>query len=346
MGSFGRGCFIILSSLLFLSHATAVHLSDQLKKLQGIKVTPKQNPKLEGIDRDGIPIGQPEPPTYVFKSALDPQNNPRLTSSPFDKTKLGDEAYLLSVTQLSLQYHPQPLYPGLFQLKYLVGLSLSCCNLRELPETFGDLKALRFLNLNDNKLQTLPKSFANLQDLAVLFLSRNFWCSPPNLAAQENLQLLEIQSLYWRYEEEFNLNTKSLKALDLCFMSCGNTHVNDILRRDPEGTFHHQVKPFIDMLVSQNIDVYWGFVPGSYLIITKDNFDCKFQHYIDAREFYGNLATRKMCYGNTSFLRSTQTFNHLMASEYQSIFGEGIIPAQTDVVQQLSDLVNLQKELE
>ena len=58
---------------------------------------------------------------------------------------------------------------------------LQCCNITELPESFGAVQCSRDLILNGNQLESLPLSFANLSVGGDLALGGNkLRCLPPN----------------------------------------------------------------------------------------------------------------------------------------------------------------------
>ncbi len=77
----------------------------------------------------------------------------------------------------------------------IIGLGLYQCGLTTLPESFGNLKSLTYLNLNSNKLKTLPESFWYLNLLEFLFLQNNQLTTlPESFGHLINLYELEINN--------------------------------------------------------------------------------------------------------------------------------------------------------
>ena len=50
---------------------------------------------------------------------------------------------------------------------------LSCCNIAELPETFGDVLCTGYLRLSYNKLRSLPPNFEQIRVGGDLYLGGN-----------------------------------------------------------------------------------------------------------------------------------------------------------------------------
>ena len=68
-------------------------------------------------------------------------------------------------------------------------LGLECNELTTLPESFGQLGALRILDLHHNQLTTLPASFGLLQNLTELDITDNL------LPDMDPVMLLQLESL-------------------------------------------------------------------------------------------------------------------------------------------------------
>ena len=86
----------------------------------------------------------------------------------------------------------------------VVALALRYCKLTSLPESFGQLSHLRFLDMTGNSLTSLPTSFGNLHHLKKLLLDGNQLASLP--ASLGSLQHLE----------ELHADRNALTALPEC----------------------------------------------------------------------------------------------------------------------------------
>lgn len=82
--------------------------------------------------------------------------------------------------------------PGIkIQNNHVVGLNISRCHLKELPESIGGLTYLETLDLYDNELEELPKTIGNLKNLRELSLSYNkLKFLPNNIGELANLERL------------------------------------------------------------------------------------------------------------------------------------------------------------
>ncbi|MFX1527415.1 MAG: GTP-binding protein [Promethearchaeota archaeon] len=97
------------------------------------------------------------------------------------------------------------------KLKALRKLDLSSCNLTYLPNSFGNLEGLRILDLYDNKLTTIPESIGNLKLLENLNLENNKLISLPDSLNQ----LLNLKSINLKNNPLRKKGSEKFKALAL-----------------------------------------------------------------------------------------------------------------------------------
>lgn len=102
-------------------------------------------------------------------------------------------------------------------LKFLETFGARSNSLQELPENFGALTNLKWLNLEENQLASLPKSFSNLKSLHVLNLGSNKLDKLPQLVYEKNqlTTLLIHKNLIKSINDEDVLCLSSLQRVDL-----------------------------------------------------------------------------------------------------------------------------------
>lgn len=138
---------------------------------------------------------------------------------------------LASLT-LRMNYFTTLEYEHISRFPFLSYLDVSHNLIKSLPESFGELRNLRFLNLKLNKLKTLPKTFKNLNRLATLNLTENRFIGMPailqhmtslqTLILDEN-EILEISGEFfksWPYMISLHLKGIRLQKLppEICFV--------------------------------------------------------------------------------------------------------------------------------
>jgi hypothetical protein len=95
---------------------------------------------------------------------------------------------------------------------YVKKLNLRYQNLASLPDSIGNLQALKELDLSENKLTELPDSIANLQSLEELYLRENQLTELPDSIG--NLQSLEKLLLSHNKLTELPDSISDLRALE------------------------------------------------------------------------------------------------------------------------------------
>ena len=117
------------------------------------------------------------------------------------KFKLSHEAkdlrtfLAIDLTSSWLQYNPTMIDNLLLSSKCLRVLSLfDFQNIRELPDSIGNLKHLRYLNLNYTSVEQLPNSVCTLYNLQILLLRccMSLTRLPSNMRRLVNLRHLDI----------------------------------------------------------------------------------------------------------------------------------------------------------
>ena len=100
--------------------------------------------------------------------------------------------------------------------KKIIYLDANKIDLKELPESIGNLKSLGILYLDNNQLKSIPESIGNLKSLGILYLDNNKLESIPE-------SIGNLKSLKWLYLDNNKLesipesigNLDSLKELRL-----------------------------------------------------------------------------------------------------------------------------------
>jgi len=98
----------------------------------------------------------------------------------------------------------------------IIKLGLESFNLKELPESIGNLKRLQELNLGFNKFISLPEAVGELENLKGLYIeSNNLTIIPELIGKLTQLQKLDLSRNNFTTFPEFIGNLLSLKSLDI-----------------------------------------------------------------------------------------------------------------------------------
>ncbi|MFS7950924.1 putative leucine-rich repeat domain superfamily [Helianthus anomalus] len=101
-------------------------------------------------------------------------------------------------------------------LQHLTALDLGICGIEKLPEDFGELECLEWLNLSNTKIKHFPDSICKLKNLKTLFLEG---CEdsqlPEDFGQFESLNKLSLRSSKIRDIPSSILKLKHIQELDL-----------------------------------------------------------------------------------------------------------------------------------
>lgn len=116
----------------------------------------------------------------------------------------------------------------IFNLCELRTLSLKCCGIRELPDTFNKLRKLSILDLGDNSIITIPKSLSKLMLLNSLNL-RAVALYGPEITVTFNQIIKYGQRLYFPSFE----NKSQQQIEELIAEKCGIQSTSNVISEQP-----------------------------------------------------------------------------------------------------------------